>query len=166
MVRHWKTLGKALFFQGRLSGPLGLSNIHHQPLQRTSRLLSRGFLDRNLDSLSPGFVSLLRGNTTGYEATAGEEGSGSTDPFVRRRFSGKEIAMQMHPRNETVVVAQQPVKRVRNHSTRWKNTVKHAPTLGDVEEKECDDDDMAPTILNNSSPCVAGEFRSARRDAA
>ena len=33
--------------------------------------------------------------------------------------------------------------------------------MGDVEEKERDDDDAAPTTLNNSSPCVAGEFRSA-----
>ena len=123
---------------------------------------AEGFLDRNLDSLSPDFVSLLRGNTTGYEATAGGEGSGSINPFVRGLFSGKAIATQMHPRNEeTIVAAQQPVKPMRNPSTRRKNTVRRAPTLGDVEEKERDDDDAAPTTLNNSSPCVAGEFRSA-----
>jgi chitin synthase len=34
---------------------------------------AEGFLNRNLDSLSPDFVSLLRGNTTGYKATAGGE---------------------------------------------------------------------------------------------
>jgi len=34
-------------------------------------------------------------------------------------------------------------------------------TLGDVEEKEHDDDDAAPTTLSISSPCVAGEFWSA-----
>jgi hypothetical protein len=33
------------------------------------------------------------------------------------------------------------------------NTVRHAPTLGD-------DDDAALTTLNNSGPCVTGEFRS------
>ena len=30
-----------------------------------------------------------------------------------------------------------------------------------MEKKERDDDDATPTTLNNSSPCVAGEFRSA-----
>ena len=34
-------------------------------------------------------------------------------------------------------------------------------TLGDVEEKEHDDDDAAPMTLSISSPCVAGEFWSA-----
>jgi hypothetical protein len=37
--------------------------------------------------------------------------------------------------------------------------------VGDVEENVRDDDDAVPTTLNNSSPCVAGGFRSARRDA-
>ncbi|KAH9984858.1 glycosyltransferase family 2 protein [Russula vinacea] len=123
---------------------------------------AEGFLERNLDAISPDFVSLLRGSTTGFEAAAGGEGSGSINPFVRGLFSGKAIATQMHPRNEdTIVAAQQPVKPMRNPSTRRKNTVRRAPTLGDVEEKERDDDDAGPTTLNNSSPCVAGEFRSA-----
>jgi hypothetical protein len=61
---------------------------------------AEGFLNRNLDSLSPDFVSLLRGNTTGYEATAGGEGTDSINLFVRGLFSGKAIATQIHPRNE------------------------------------------------------------------
>jgi hypothetical protein len=53
-----------------------------------------------------------------YEATAGGEGSGSINPFVRGLFSGKEIATQMHPRNEeAIVAAQQPVELMRNPST-------------------------------------------------
>jgi len=35
------------------------------------------------------------------------------------------------------------------------------PTLGDVEEKECNDDDTAPPTLDSSSPCVTGKFQSA-----
>jgi hypothetical protein len=61
---------------------------------------AEGFLNRNLDSLSPDFVFLLQGNTTGYKATAGGEGTDSINPFVRGLFSGKEIATQIHPRNE------------------------------------------------------------------
>lgn len=123
---------------------------------------SDGFLERNLEALNPDFVSLLRGTTSGAETAAGGEGSGSINPFVRGLFSGKAIATQMHPRNEdTIVAAQQPVKPMRAPSTRRKNTIKHAPTLGDVDEKERDDDDAAPTTLNSSTPCVAGEFRSA-----
>ncbi|KAI9438359.1 glycosyltransferase family 2 protein [Lactarius indigo] len=120
---------------------------------------SEGFLERNLDALNPDFVSLLRGTTQAADAG---EGSGSNNPFVRGLFSGKAIATQMHPRNEdTIVAAQQPVKPMRAPSTRRKNTVRRAPTLGDVEEKDRDEDDAAPTTLNGSSPCVAGEFRSA-----
>jgi hypothetical protein len=42
-----------------------------------------------------------------------------------------------------------------------KNAARRAPTLGDVGKKERGDDDAAPTTLNNSSPCVASEFRNA-----
>jgi hypothetical protein len=35
------------------------------------------------------------------------------------------------------------------------------PTLGEVGKKERGDDDAALMTLNNSSPCVVGEFRSA-----
>jgi chitin synthase len=111
---------------------------------------SEAFLDRNLDSLNPDFVSLLRGSLSATEAAAAGEGSGSINPFVRGLFSGKAIATQMHPRNEdTIVAAQQPVKPMRNPSTRRKNTVRRAPTLGDVEEKERDDDDAAAPTSNN-----------------
>ena len=123
---------------------------------------SESFPDRNLDSLNPLFVSLLRGSTTGTEAATSGEGSGSINPFVRGLFSGKAIATQVHPHNEdTIVAAQQPVKPIRAPSTRRKNTVRHAPTLGDVVEKERDDDKTGPPTLNNSSPCVAGGFQSA-----
>ncbi|KAI0049900.1 glycosyltransferase family 2 protein [Auriscalpium vulgare] len=123
---------------------------------------SEGFLERNLDALNPDFVSLLRGATAGPEPSGGE-GSGSINPFVRGLFSGKAIATQMHPRNEdTIVAAQQPVKPMRAPSTRRKNTVKRSPALGDIDEKDRDDDDGAhSTTLNNASPCVAGEFRAA-----
>jgi hypothetical protein len=39
--------------------------------------------------------------------------------------------------------------------------VRHASTLGDIEEKEPVDDDAAPKTLNVSSPCVTGKFWSA-----
>ncbi|KAI0062534.1 glycosyltransferase family 2 protein [Artomyces pyxidatus] len=121
---------------------------------------AEGFLDRNLDALNPDFVSLLRGVLHGPEPSGGE--GGSINPFVRGLFSGKAIATQMHPRNEdTIVAAQQPVKPMRAPSTRRKNTVKRSPALGDIDEKEKDDDDAGSTTLNNLSPCVAGEFRSA-----
>ena len=51
------------------------------------------------------------------------------------------------------------LKPMRAPSTRRKNTVCRAPTLGD--EKERDDDGTGPPTLNNSSACVAGEFWSA-----
>ena len=143
---------------GRSGFPTFIINHFNGPVTYSSE----GFLERNLDALNPDFVSLLRGNTHGPEAATSGEGSGSINPFVRGIFSGKAIAMQMHPRNEdTIVAAQQPVKPMRAPSTRRKNTVRRAPTLGDVEEKERDDDDAGPTTLNNSSPCVTGEFRSA-----
>jgi chitin synthase len=84
---------------------------------------AKGFLKRNLDSLSPDFVSLLRGNITGYEATAGGKGSGFLNLFVHGLFSGKAIATQMHPRNEetivaeTIVAAKQPIKPMHNPLT-------------------------------------------------
>src|SRR5258708_39008843 len=91
---------------------------------------SEGFLERRLDALSPDFVSLLRGSTTGYEATAGGEGSGSINPFVPGLFSGKAIATQMHPRNEEIIIAApQPIKPMRNPLTRRKNNVRRRPTL-------------------------------------
>jgi len=123
---------------------------------------SEGFLERNLDALNPDFVSLLRGASVNSPEEATGEGSGSINPFVRGLFSAKAIATQVHPRNEeTIVAAQQPIKPMRAPSTRRKNTVKRPPTLGEIDEKDRDDDDAPSTSLNNSSPCVAGEFRSA-----
>ena len=68
----------------------------------------------SLVGLSTSWISLLSGNTTGYEATAGGDGSGSINLFVHGLFSGKA----MHPCNqETIVAAQKPVKPMRNSST-------------------------------------------------
>ncbi|KAG9310142.1 glycosyltransferase family 2 protein [Chiua virens] len=123
---------------------------------------SEGFLERNLDSLNPDFVSLLRGSVAG--ASDGTEGVGSMNPFVKNIFSGKVIATQAHPKNEdTIVAAQQPVKPMRAPSTRRKGTVKRMPTVregGAVEEQDREEED-AGNAFAGLSPCVAGEFRSA-----
>jgi hypothetical protein len=75
------------------------------------------------DSVTPDFVSLLRG------AADGLEGTGSINHFVKGLFSAKAIATQAHPRNEdTIVAAQQAVKPMRVPSTRRKNTIKRMPT--------------------------------------
>ncbi|KAI0074333.1 glycosyltransferase family 2 protein [Panus rudis PR-1116 ss-1] len=119
---------------------------------------AEGFLERNLDSVNPDFVSLLRGTSTGDAPPA--DGSGSINPFVRGLFSAKAIATQAHPRNEeTIVSAQQPVKPMRAPSTRRKNTIKRMPTVreGSVDEKE--EEDTSPA--SGGAPCIAGEFRSA-----
>ena len=121
---------------------------------------SEGFLDRNLDAVNPDFVSLLRG------AADGLEGTGSINPFVKGLFSAKAIATQAHPRNEdTIVAAQQAVKPMRAPSTRRKGTIKRMPTVretNDMDEKDKDDEDAGPAVnLSGSSPCVAGEFKSA-----
>ncbi|KAF8141128.1 P-loop containing nucleoside triphosphate hydrolase protein [Boletus edulis] len=100
---------------------------------------SEGFLERNLDSLNPDFVSLLRGSLAG---------AGSANPFVK---------------GLTIVSAQQPVKPMRTPSTRRKGTVKRMATLREdsaVEEQEREDND-APNSSSGLTPCVAGEFRAA-----
>ena len=122
---------------------------------------AEGFLDRNLDAINPDFVSLLRG------ASDGLEGTGSINPFVKGLFSAKAIATQAHPRDEdTIVAAQQAVKPMRAPSTRRKNTIKRMPTVneGDIEEQDREEDENnapAATLSAGSSPCVAGEFKSA-----
>jgi len=120
---------------------------------------SEGFLDRNLDSLNPDFVSLLRGSTVG--AADGAEGAGSLNPFVKGLFSGKAIATQAHPKDEdTIVSAQQLVKPMRAPSTRRKGTAKRMPQLredGAVEEQDRDEEDSP----SGPTPCIAGEFRAA-----
>ena len=122
---------------------------------------SEGFLERNLDSLNPDFVSLLRGSMAG--ATDGAEGAGSINPFVKGLFSGKAIATQAHPKNEdTIVSAQQHVKPMRAPSTRRKGTIKRMATLredGAVEEQDREEDDAQN--LSGPTPCIAGEFRAA-----
>ena len=124
---------------------------------------AEGFLDRNLDTINPDFVSLLG-------AADGLEGTGSINPFVKGLFSAKAIATQAHPRNEdTIVAAQQAVKLMRAPST-WslrKNIIKRMPTVnegGDVEEQDREEDKNNPptaTATGRASPCVAGEFKSA-----
>jgi chitin synthase len=49
-----------------------------------------GFLDHNLGSLNPVYISLLRGSIVGMADSA--EGAGPTNPFVKGLFSGKGIA--------------------------------------------------------------------------
>ena len=123
---------------------------------------SEGFLDRNLDSLNPDFVSLLRGSSLG--AADGAEGTGSINPFVKGLFSAKAIATQAHPKNEdTIVSAQQPVKPMRAPSTRRKGTIKRMPMLredGAAEEQDREEEDAAGPS-SGLTPCVAGEFRAA-----
>ena len=119
---------------------------------------SENFLERNLDALNPDFVSLLRGGNNGATDTAGAEGSGSINPFVKGLFSAKAIATQAHPRNEdTIVAAQQPVKPMRAPSTRRKGTIKRMATLKESGEEKEDEE----TPASGGIPCVAGEFTSA-----
>jgi hypothetical protein len=57
---------------------------------------------------------------------------------------------------------------MRSPSTQRKNTVRRAPTLGGVEEKECDDDDgdhLKPLRHGRILECPWHAFRDARRDA-
>ncbi|THG99489.1 hypothetical protein EW026_g2875 [Hermanssonia centrifuga] len=116
---------------------------------------AEGFLERNQDTMSPDFVSLLRGTST--TDAPSQDGTGSINPFVRGLFTSKAVATQVHPRNEeTIISAQQPVKPMRAPSTRRKNTIKRMPTLkeGEAEEKE---EEEAP----GATPCIAGQFRAA-----
>jgi chitin synthase len=122
---------------------------------------AEGFLDRNLDALNPDFVFLLRGSASGI--SDGAEGTGSMNPFIKGLFSGKAIVTQAHPKNEdTIVAAQQPVKPMRAPSTRRKSTIKRMPTSREngFDEQDQDDDDVTASA-GSSTPCVAGEFRSA-----
>ena len=119
---------------------------------------SEGFLARNLDSLNPDFVSLLRGSSDGAE------GAGSVNPFIKGLFSGKAIATQAHPKNEeTIVSAQQPVKPMRAPSTRRKGTIKRMATVregGAIEEQEREEEE-APNPSSSPTPCITGEFKAA-----
>jgi chitin synthase len=121
---------------------------------------AEGLLERNSDTMNPDFISLLRGNTPDAPSrgmASMSEGAGSANPFVRSLFAGKAIATRVHPRfEETIVAAQQPVKPMRQPSTRRKGTIKRRATNAG-EKKDDDDDDSGP----NSVACVAGEFRGA-----
>src|SRR6266478_9859430 len=48
---------------------------------------AEGFLGRNLDSLSPDFVTLLRDNTNSYEAAAGGKRSWSINTLARELYT-------------------------------------------------------------------------------
>ncbi|KAJ3554665.1 hypothetical protein NM688_g2995 [Phlebia brevispora] len=116
---------------------------------------AEGFLERNQDTMSPDFVSLLRGTSTTDAPAA--DGTGSINPFVRGLFSSKAVATQVHPRNEdTIISAQQPVKPMRAPSTRRKNTIRRMPT---VREGEIDDEKEEE--VPGGAPCIAGQFRQA-----
>lgn len=119
---------------------------------------AEGLLERNSDTMNPDFVSLLRGNSPDAANHTMSEGAGSANPFVRSLFAEKAIATRVHPRfEETIVAAQQPVKPMRQPSTRRKGTIKRRGTNA-AEMKDDDDDD--PTSPN-SVGCIAGEFRGA-----
>ena len=116
---------------------------------------SENFLERNLDALNPDFVSLLCRSNSGATDTAGAEGSGSINPFVKGLFSAKAIVTQAHPQNEdTIVAAQERVKPMRAPSTRKKGTIKQMMTLREGgDEKE---DEESP--VSGSIPCVVGNL--------
>ncbi|KAJ7200874.1 glycosyltransferase family 2 protein [Mycena pura] len=112
-----------------------------------------GFLERNLDSLNPDFVSLLRSDGA----------AGSMNPFVKGLFTSRAIATQAHPRNEdTIVSAQQPVKPMRAPSTRRKNTTRRtaaALSPGSVDIPE-DDEANEASAAQTGTETVVGAFRT------
>ncbi|KAL0060142.1 hypothetical protein AAF712_013068 [Marasmius tenuissimus] len=130
---------------------------------------SENFLERNQHELNSDLVSVLRGGAGNAGAvgvgSGGGETGGSINPFVKALFSGKAIAMQVHPRNEeTIVGAQQNVKPMRAPSMRRKGTIRRMPTVRESadtmvgEESPFGKDDEAAT---KPGGCVAGEFRAA-----
>ncbi|KAK7028004.1 hypothetical protein VNI00_015091 [Paramarasmius palmivorus] len=129
---------------------------------------SEGFLEKNSHELNSDFVSLLRGPADALSSSSPSNAEGgSINPFVKGLFSGKAIAMQLHPRNEeTIVGAQQNVKPMRAPSMRRKGTIRRAPTnAGNLpstkEEEESPFDDLTPASTNAGKGGVAGEFRAA-----
>ncbi|KAG6371429.1 hypothetical protein JVT61DRAFT_9442 [Boletus reticuloceps] len=91
---------------------------------------SEGFLECNLGSLNPNFVSLLSGSLAG--ASDGAEGLRSANPFVKGLFSAKDIATQAHPKNGTPSSplsspSSQCIPRpcvIRARSSRWQHSVR------------------------------------------
>ncbi|KAJ7647442.1 glycosyltransferase family 2 protein [Roridomyces roridus] len=116
------------------------------------------FLERNLDTLNPDFLRLLRGDNDR------ESGTGSVNPFVKGLYMGRAISTTAHPRNEdTIVAAQQPVKPMRAPSTRRKNAPKRSTPLSPVGAIPEDDDAVVDdsALGVSGTAAIAGEFRSA-----
>ena len=125
--------------------------------------LSEGFLECNLDALNLDFVALLQGTSASASASAPAsaagaglgtgtdtmEGAGSINPFVKGLFLGKAIATQAHPKSEdTIIMAQQPVKPMRTPSTQCKGTMRQMPvghdtTTATIAKEDQDDKDAA-----------------------
>ncbi|RUP30296.1 chitin synthase, partial [Jimgerdemannia flammicorona] len=75
-----------------------------------------GFLEKNLDSLSPDFVNLMR--------------TGSTNTFVSGLFAGSVLATESHPKDDrTIVKAQLPTKPIRAPSMKRPNKRKQTVDL-------------------------------------
>ncbi|KAG6379687.1 P-loop containing nucleoside triphosphate hydrolase protein [Boletus reticuloceps] len=111
---------------------------------------SEGSLARNLYSLNPDFVLLLRGSSVGTsdDGTDGAAG-GSINPAVEGLISSKVIAAQAHP----IVSVRQPVKPMRAELTRRKVTIKPMAMLredGAVEEQEREQEDASNPSLNGA----------------
>ncbi|KAG6371380.1 P-loop containing nucleoside triphosphate hydrolase protein [Boletus reticuloceps] len=110
----------------RLGFPMFTINHSNGPMSYASE----GFLERNLGSLNPDFVSLLSGSLAG--ALDGAEGLGSANPFVKGLFSAKDIATQAHPKNGTPSPplsspSSQHIPRqrvIRAQSSRWQRSVR------------------------------------------
>jgi chitin synthase len=79
----------------RVGFPMFTVSHYHGPVTYSAE----AFLDRNLASVNPDFVSLLRG------IELGGDDAGSINPFVKGLFSIKTIVTQAHPRDEETVVA-------------------------------------------------------------
>ncbi|KAG6369077.1 hypothetical protein JVT61DRAFT_1521 [Boletus reticuloceps] len=143
--KHW---GSPTFTVNHFNSPVSYS--------------SKGFLERNFNSLNPDFISLLCGYLAGASDSA--EGARFANPFVKGLFLAKAISTQAHSKNEnTIVSAQQPIKPMCTLSTHCKGTVKWMAMLHEdsaVEEQE-QEDDNTPNSSSSLTPCVAGKFRAA-----
>ena len=123
---------------------------------------TENFLARNANETSVDILRLLRGAGFGSQGVA--ENRGSNNPFIKSLFSSKSIATQAHPRNdETIVVAQQPVRPIRAPSTRRRQ----GRAFPSVEEAEGDDEldhvggGNKGFAASKELQCVAGQHWSA-----
>ncbi|KAL9933429.1 hypothetical protein V8E36_007605 [Tilletia maclaganii] len=147
---------------------------------------SEDLLERNTESISTDFVSLLRGplpTKAGAPADTSVPFPGSSLTFIRSLFNTRALKTQAHPRSEqTLVSAQQSVKPVRAPSTRQPGgrigrggTLRRGGTTkkgsGD-EEGPADSDEEGEGAADEGGAggkkskasgvrCVAGDFRSA-----